>query len=312
MSSIRKRDLSSATNAAIVQKPVAHAPNEEAGENWGPFKFLRAQKVIIGHVRGNAQHCALVLAAQTGPGGTIEMTNQRLAELTGRSKDTIPLAVDICIDAGLLHRRRIRDGYRYTWLKVAYGLTSEPEVGQRAKNAYSTSDVDLLDAVRRVLRPCYFTLLADTKRGYGIKQDDPDSKALALLTVADEEQILARLAYHAKWLCDTGFSNGQPHIEAVNQGLEAWFAQPGAKRPGDSKGFLQRRMHALRFFAVDSGDLLRALRVQKLNEAKRKASEATQTTAIYDPKKQAMGAKDVLASLNAPKQPAARTSGRAA
>ena len=116
-------------------------------DDWGSFKPYRAAKAIRARLRGNAQHVALVVALRTPSDGVVLIKHHELARETGRDFKTIPAAMQECEKAGLVMGRRTREGYIYTWCKVAYFPTPADEVGQRAEKRRSPRS-------SRAKRPC--------------------------------------------------------------------------------------------------------------------------------------------------------------
>lgn len=234
---------------------MSTADNDEgqvlSPENWGQFNLYRAMDAIRRSVKGQAQHVALLLAHETVrrrcKNGVIEITHRELASMSGRAKDTIPVAIAECVEAGLLHQRRIRDGFKYTWGRVAYFPSEAHTVGRSAENAHSDNLGELRDAVRRLYRAVYLEVVL--KGRHGIKWDSPKAAKLLRLSHEQESEILDNLVYfvvESKLEMD-------PAIECV---FADWAASNG------TNNFLFRARHPLARFADDVGTLVCRLLVK--------------------------------------------------
>lgn len=107
-------------------------------EDWGQFNLYRAMTAIRRLLKGNAQHLALLLAHETVRrrcrNGVIEITHKELCEWSGRHSSTTHNAFEEAVKVGLLHQRHIRDGFKYTWARVAYFPTEAANVVRRDQN----------------------------------------------------------------------------------------------------------------------------------------------------------------------------------
>ncbi|TXH58021.1 MAG: hypothetical protein E6Q97_03270 [Desulfurellales bacterium] len=209
-------------------------------ENWGRFDHYRAIEVACRLLSGTAQHVAMRLAHETYKrrcrNGVIEITHREIAMLTGRGKDQIPVAIAECVEAGLLHQRRIMGGFKYTWGRVAYFPTEAVNVVDAVKKTSSDPASDLRDAARQCFRREYLLGLHDK---YKIQSDSPAVPALLNLTQAQEAEIVANLAYGAEKL-------GMPVEEFAKKAFGKFFANDGK----DGK-FLKNAKHPLARFSED-------------------------------------------------------------
>lgn len=208
-------------------------------ETWGQFNLYRAEATIMRLLKGQAQHIALVLAHETirrrRKDGIIEITHRELAELSGRAKDTIPVAMAECVEAGLLHQRRIRDGFRYTWGRVAYFPTTGTGVVDANKKSSSDSSSSLRDAVQRVLDGIYLDKL---QRKHGILPNSPGAKKRLWLTADKRNEIIDNLVFAAE-----AVNWDAEHV--TEKALGKWFESDGRD------AFLKRTRHPFIRFADD-------------------------------------------------------------
>lgn len=91
-----------------------------------PFSEYTTRKVIDAKLKQGAQLVAIRLAWKTKKNGKVKLSMPELSEQTGYDRKTLGRIMGKIVESGLLTRKRTRDGYVYTWTRLAYNVA---EVG---------------------------------------------------------------------------------------------------------------------------------------------------------------------------------------
>lgn len=115
-----------------------------------PFNKWDTKVVIEAKLKKAPQLLAKSLADKTKRSGKIKISLPELARETGYDRKTLGHIMEEIVESGLLTRKRTREGYVYTWTRLAYNVA---DVGPRSdmseyQNIASSEATDLA-ALRR-------------------------------------------------------------------------------------------------------------------------------------------------------------------
>ncbi len=240
--------------------------------NWGPFLPWRAVKAFFPLTRGNTQHIAMVIARITPRDGKVFVVQKDICLESGRGDKTVRAAIKKLHALGILAKaKRTMGGFDCVWGKVAYGLTDDAKVGQRAEKASSQASAALRDSLRQALRPAYVAAICGSEQyGFQVRADSPRIAELSALTITAEKRIVENLVYFA-------MSSRTPKAPYDNARfvLSRWVSLPG------NGGFLLRCGHPLERFAQDASALVcRLLAEQGRDEVEADSSEIAQSRVV--------------------------------